>query len=332
MFEIGNIKINGKIALAPMAGVSNAAYFKICEKMGVSFVVTELISSEAIVRDNKKTFDMLNGLENISIPVGLQLFGSNPSVMGKAAKKIAKRYDVDFIDINMGCPVPKVVKSGAGSALLTNVDKIFDIVSTVVKSVDIPVTVKIRSGWDSDSINAVSVAKICEKAGASAIAVHARTRSQGYSGNANWSVIKNVKEAVSIPVIGNGDIKSGIDAKRMLAETGCDAVMIGRAALGNPWIIKECVTYLDRGVLIDKPSLGDRINMIRNHYSLLKQYSNEKHALLEIRTHALWYLKGISGVKQYKNLITNCKTEEEFFNVLDEIMLTICNKNDKLDA
>lgn len=321
MFKIGNISINSAVVLAPMAGVSNPAYFKICEEMGVGYVVTELISSEAIVRDNKKTLDMLNGINDLNVPVGIQIFGSDANVMAEAAKKLVNFFNVDFIDINMGCPVPKVaLKSGSGSALLKDVDKVFDIVSAVVKSVNCPVTVKIRSGWDSNSINAVEIAKACEKAGASAIAVHARTRSQGYSGSADWNIIKSVKEAVSVPVVGNGDIKTPIDAKRMLVETGCDAVMIGRAALGNPWLIKECVTYLDKGVLIDKPCYGDKINMIKKHYSLLKRYSNEKHALLEIRSHALWYMKGIPGLKQYRSSITNCKSELEFFSILNSML------------
>lgn len=333
MFNIGNIKIKNKIVLAPMAGVSNTSYFKICEEFGVSYVVTELISSEAIVRGNKKTFDMLNGINDLYVPFAIQIFGSNPEAMGKAAKIIYDRFRPSFIDINMGCPVPKVaIKNGAGSALLRDINKIFDIVSIVVNSVDCPITVKIRSGWDNNSINAVEVAKTCEKAGASAIAVHARTRSQGYGGKADWNIIKTVKEAVSIPVIGNGDVKSIYDAKRMIDETGCDAVMIGRACLGNPWLIKECNEYLNNGVITCKTSVTDKVSMIKKHYNLLKTYNGEKSALLEIRSHALWYLKGIPGIKIYKNTITSCKTEKEFFDVLKDILLTIKDKNDKLYA
>lgn len=320
MFKIGNVEINNSIGLAPMAGVSNPAYIKIVENMGCGFAVTELISAEAIVRGNKKTFEMLKGIDDVSIPVGVQLFGSNAKVMGAAAKKVVDLYKVPFIDINMGCPVPKVaIKNGAGSALLKDLNKVKEIVSTVVSAVSVPVTVKIRSGWDSEHINAVSVAKICEEAGASAIAIHGRTRAQGYSGCANWNIIKDVKDNVRIPVIGNGDIKTIFDAKRMFDETGCDAIMIGRATLGNPWIFRECFEYLNCGNVLKMSSFDDRIDMIKEHYFLLKKYCSEKKALLEIRTHVLWYIKGIPGVKEFKNRLTVCDSEKCFFELLEDI-------------
>lgn len=219
----------------------------------------------------------------------------------------------------MGCPVPKVaLRAQAGSALLKNPDKIGEIVRSVVNAVNVPVTVKIRSGWDQDHINAVEVAKICEQSGASAIAIHARTRSEGYSGQANWEIIKQVKESISIPVIGNGDIIDPISAKKMLDETGCDAVMIGRAALGNPWIFKRCLAYLETGEILPEPLPIEKLEMIKFHYNLLKEDKNSKIALLEIRTHALSYLKGMPESKIYKEKICQAKSEEEFLNILTE--------------
>ena len=224
----------------------------------------------------------------------------------------------------MGCPVPKVaIKSQAGSALLKDPDKIYEIVKAVVDNTNTPITVKIRSGWDDKHINAVEVAKKIESAGASAIAIHARTRSQGYSGSANWNIIKEVKQSVKIPVIGNGDITTPELAKQMLDETGCDAIMVGRATLGNPWIIKEIVHYLDTNELLQKPTNTVKIEMIKTHYNLLKKYSNTTHALLEIRTHALWYLKGIPGTKEIKTKICQAKTEEEFMNIIKELNVLV---------
>lgn len=318
MFKIGNVKINKRVVLAPMAGVSNASYMKICEEMGVGYAVTELLSSEAIVRDNKKTYDMLEGIDTLNIAVAIQLFGSNADTMGRAAKIIASKYKIDMIDINMGCPVPKVVKTGAGSALLKDLDKIYDIVSSVVNNVDVPVTVKIRIGWDSKSINAVEVAKVCEKAGASAIAVHGRTRDQGYSGIVNLDVICDVVRAVSIPVIGNGDVKDGISAKKMLDYTGCSAVMIGRAVMGNPWLIREINSYLDNGVIIDKPSIKDRIDMCFKHLDYLLMFKNEKVSVLEMRSHISWYLKGIDGSQVIKERCFKATTKKEIINILND--------------
>ena len=318
MYKIGNIVIKNNVFMAPMAGISNPSYMKIIEQMGCGLAITELISAEAIVRNNKKTFEMLNGIDDLKMPVGIQLFGSNADVLSAAAKIIEKKYCVDFIDLNMGCPVPKVaVSAHSGSALLKDPDKVFEIVSSVVHSIDIPVTVKIRSGWDNNSINAVEVAKKIEKAGASAITIHPRTRSQGYSGQADWSVIKEVKEKVSIPVIGNGDIRSCYDAKRMLDETGCDAVMIGRGLMGNPWLIKECINYLEKCIEPKQVSMEEKIDMIKRHLELLINNTNEKVAMLEIRSHAAWYLKGITGSKELKEKIMKTKTQKELICLLD---------------
>ena len=328
MFKIGNVEIKNRIVFAPMAGVSNISFRTIIKEMGAGLIYSEMVSSMGIVYGSSKTIDLINFSEE-ERPISIQIFGNDVSSFVKAAKYIEDNYHPDIIDINMGCPVPKIaLKSQAGSALLKDPDKIGEIVSSVVSAVEIPVTVKIRSGWDNTSINACEVAKKCEEAGASAIAIHGRTRAQGYSGNADWGIIKRVKKSVSIPVIGNGDIKTIYDAKRMLDETGVDAVMIGRATLGNPWFIKECVSYIENGKIIPLPSFIDKINMIKKHYLLLKKYNNEKVALLEIRMHALWYIKGIPGVKKYKSMITNCSSEEEFFDVLSLIERDVMSLNE----
>ena len=317
-FKIGNINIDSKIILAPMAGITDAAYMQICESFGVGYTVTELISAEAIIRNNSKTFDMLNGLKDLKKPYGIQIFGFNPKTMANAAKIIESKFNPSFIDINMGCPVPKVaIKNNAGSALLKNPNLVKEIVSSVVKSVNIPVTVKIRSGWDEKSINAIEIAKICEEAKAAAIAIHARTKSQGYSGTANWQIIKDVKDSVSIPVIGNGDIKTYLDAKKMLDETNCDAVMIGRALLGNPWLIKECNDYLNNSITPKEITEKEKIEMIKKHFNLLLKYKTEKQTLLEMRTHIMGYIKGLPNIKELKTSIMKANTKEDIFNILN---------------
>ncbi len=315
---IGNVEIKGKVVLAPMAGISNSAFRKIAKEMGAALVYAEMVSDKAIFYNNKKTIDMLYMTES-ERPIAQQIFGSDKESFVAAAKYIYENMHPDIIDINMGCPVPKVaVRAQAGSALLKDIDKIYDIVSAVVSVVDCPVTVKIRSGWDFDSINAVSVAKVCEKAGASAICVHPRTRSQGYSGKADWNIIKEVKENVNIPVIGNGDILSCYDAKRMIDETGCDLVMIGRGLLGNPWLINECNQYLDKGIVVDRPSSIEKIDMCLKHFRYLLNYQNEKQAVLEIRSHVSWYLKGINGCNEVKNAIFKTKNVKEIEKILQD--------------
>ena len=316
-WKIGTISISNQVVLAPMAGICNSAYRQICKDMGCGLIYAEMVSDKAITYNNQKTIDMLYMTEK-ERPISQQIFGSDKESFVEAAKFIEKEMKPDIIDINMGCPVPKVaVRAQAGSALLKDLDKIFDIVSSVVSSVNVPVTVKIRSGWDSNHINAVEVAKVIEKAGASAICVHPRTRSQGYSGKADWNIIKEVKENVSIPVIGNGDIKSPEDAKRMLEETKCDAVMIGRGVLGNPWLIKNIVNYLDGKEVIDV-SIVDRIDMCLKHLKLLDSLKNEKLACLEIRNHISWYFKGIKGANELKNKVYQTTSIHDIILLLNE--------------
>ena len=317
-FYIKDVLIPSRLVLAPMAGISNTSYRKIVKSMGAGLIYAEMVSSNALMYGNSKTIELLKMSES-ERPIAQQIFGSDVKTFVEAAKIVEEKMHPDIIDINMGCPVPKVaLRAQAGSALLKNPEKIKEIVAAVVNAVTVPVTVKIRSGWDDAHINACEVAKVCESAGASAIAIHARTRAQGYSGKANWDIIKQVKTSVSIPVIGNGDVTSREKAKEMLEYTGCDAVMIGRAAIGNPWIFKECQEYLENKVVIPRPTSSEIIEMIQEHYKLLKEDKNEKLALLEIRTHALAYLKGLPEAKHYKDLICKTKTEEEFLNILKQ--------------
>lgn len=316
-WKIGNVKISNQVVLAPMAGICNSAYRQICKEMGCGLIYAEMVSDKAITYNNQKTIDMLY-MTDMERPISQQIFGSDKESFVAAAKYIEENMHPDIIDINMGCPVPKVaVRAQAGSALLKDPKKIYDIVSSVVSSVSVPVTVKIRSGWDSKHINAVEVAKIVEKAGASAICVHPRTRSQGYSGKADWNIIKEVKQSVSIPVIGNGDIKCPEDAKKMIDETNCDAVMIGRGVLGNPWLIRNTVSYLDGGEIV-LPSINDRIDMCLKHLELLKSLKSEKVACLEIRNHISWYFKGICGANELKNKVYQTSNIHDIILLLNE--------------
>ena len=316
--KIGNVLIPNKVVLAPMAGISNSAYRRIVKELGCGLVVAEMVSDKAIVYGSKKTIDMLYMTEE-ERPISQQIFGSDVDSFVEAAKLIYDHMKPDIIDINMGCPVPKIaIKSKAGSALMKDLDKVYNIVSSVSKVVPIPVTVKIRSGWDDKSINAVEVAKTIEKAGAKAITVHPRTRAQGYSGLSDWNIIKQVKEAVNIPVIGNGDIKNCYDAKRMLEETGCDAVMIGRGVLGNPWLVSDCVNYLEKGIKPDKVSLEEKIKMIEKHLDYLLEFLPAKVALLQMRSHVAWYLKGMKNCNELKQKLMKTIDVLEFKEILHE--------------
>ena len=319
-FKIRDVVIDNQVCLAPMAGISNSAFRRIAKEMRCGLVFAEMVSDKAIVYKNEKTKKMLYVTPQ-ERPIAQQIFGCDTESFVQAAKIIYDEMKPDIIDINMGCPVPKVaLRAQAGASLLKSPNKIYDIVSSVVQAVPCPVTVKIRSGWDANNINAVEVAKICEKAGASAITIHPRTRAQGYSGQSNWHIIKEVKDAVSIPVIGNGDIKKAEDAKRMIAETGCDAVMIGRGVLGNPWLIRETVQLLNGEQSYVNINYEDKINMAIKHLKYLTTTKTKQQAVLEIRGHIAWYLKGLPGGKEIKEQIYKTKDYKITINLLKEYL------------
>ena len=315
MFKIGEIEIKNRIVLAPMAGVCNSAFRKIIKEMGCGLMYAEMVSDKALVYNSRKTENMLY-MEECERPIAQQIFGSDKDTFVIAAKKVYEEMRPDIIDINLGCPVPKVaLRAQAGSALLKNTEKIREIVEAVVEAVPIPVTVKIRSGWDSNSMNAVEVAQICEEAGAKAITVHGRTRSQGYSGQVDYEIIRKVKEAVHIPVIGNGDIVDIESAKKMF-DTGVDAIMIGRGCLGNPWLIRELVTFFEQGIRLEKPSYQERISMCFHHLDYLLKMKCEKVAVLEMRSHIAWYVKGLPDSIEVKNACFKVITAEELRTIL----------------
>ncbi len=296
--KIGNLEIKGYAALAPMAGVADRAFRELCTSYGAAYVVSEMVSSKGLTMQDKKSKELLY-LSEAERPAAAQIFGDNPDIMAEAAIKTLA-FNPDFIDINMGCPAPKIAGNGGGSALLKNPPLISKIVSSVVKASPIPVTVKIRIGWDSESINAVEVAKRIEAAGADAVTVHGRTRTQMYAPPVYLNEIAKVKNAVSIPVIGNGDITDGKSAKRMLDETGCDFLMIGRGALGSPWVFKNVNEYLQSGTVVDEPDISERMRVMTEHISLICKYKGERVGMREARKHAAWYIKGIRGAAAFR--------------------------------
>jgi nifR3 family TIM-barrel protein len=315
MLKIGDIEMKNPVVLAPMAGVCNSAFRLTVKEFGAGLVCAEMVSDKAILYKNAKTMGMLY-IDEREKPLSLQIFGGEKESLVEAAKFVDKNTNADIIDINMGCPVPKITKCDAGAKWLLDPNKIYDMVAAVVDAVEKPVTVKMRTGWDENHIYAVENAQAVERAGGKAVAIHGRTRAQMYEGKADWNIIKEVKQAVNIPVIGNGDVQTPEDAKRMLDETGVDGVMIGRAALGNPWMIYRTVKYLETGELIGEPTIREKIDVCILHLDRLIALKDEKVAVMEMRKHAAWYLKGIRGNAKVRNAINECNTREELVTLL----------------
>ena len=314
--KIGNISLDGNIVLAPMAGVTDLPFRLLCKEQGADLICTEMVSAKGIFYNNKNTEDLLR-IDDRERPVSLQLFGSDPDIISEMAKKIEYR-NFDILDINMGCPVPKVVNNGEGSALLKNIPLAAKIIEKTVKAIDKPVTVKFRKGFGADEVQAIEMAKAAEAAGAAAVAVHGRTREQYYSGKADWEIIAKVKDTVSIPVIGNGDIFTPEDAKNMMEQTNCDGVMIGRGAQGNPWIFHQIKTYLETGMVPEKPPFSEVCRMILRHAKMQIEWKGEKRGMREMRSHAAWYTAGYphsASLRRAMNTVETYEQLEELFSI-----------------
>lgn len=322
MLKIGDIEMKNRVVLAPMAGVCNPAFRLIAKEFGTGLVCAEMVSDKAILHNNKRTLEMLF-VDDREKPLSLQIFGGDRESLVEAAKVVDRQTNADIIDINMGCPVPKVTKCDAGARWLLDPNKIYEMVSAVVDAVKKPVTVKMRIGWDAEHIFAVENALAVERAGGSAVSVHGRTREQLYTGKANWDIIKDVKEAVSIPVIGNGDVCSPQDAKRLLDHTGCDGVMIGRGALGNPWMLYRTIQYLSNGELLSDPTPREKMEVAILHLDRLVALKNEHVAVREMRKHLAWYLKGLPGGARVKDVIMEETGRDPMVAILEKYILSL---------
>lgn len=318
-WQIGNVKIPNQVVVAPMAGITNAAFRVICRQFGAGLVVCEMISDRGILHHNTKTLSMLF-VDPTEHPVSVQIFGGTKETLVEAAKFVDQHTGADIIDINMGCPVNKVVKTDAGARWLLDPNKVYEMVSAVTAAVSKPVTVKMRTGWDEDHIYAVKNAMAAEKAGAAALAMHGRTRKQMYSGHANWNILKDVRDHISIPFMGNGDVRTPEDAKRMLDEVGATAVMIGRAALGNPWILKQTAEYLDDGILLPQPTPRQKIATAKAHLHRLVELKGEHTGVHEFRTSSAYYLKGIARAAKTKVAVNQAETEAEVDTIFDDFV------------
>ncbi|WP_018708520.1 tRNA dihydrouridine synthase DusB [Siminovitchia fordii] len=319
MLKIGDIEMKNQVVLAPMAGICNSAFRLTVKEFGAGLVCAEMISGKGIVYKNAKTMNLLY-IDEREKPLSLQIFGGEKETLVEAAKFVDQNTNADIIDINMGCPVNKIIRCEAGARWLLEPEKIYDMVSAVVDAVNKPVTVKMRIGWDDEHIFAVENAQAVERAGGAAVAMHGRTRVQMYEGHANWDIIREVKQSLNIPLIGNGDIETPQDAKRMLDETGVDGVMIGRAALGNPWMIYQTVKYLETGELTGEPTVREKMDVCKLHLDRLIALKGENIAVREMRKHAAWYLKGICGSGKIRNAINECMTREEVVGLLDHLV------------
>ncbi|MGN0562693.1 MAG: tRNA dihydrouridine synthase DusB [Candidatus Fimenecus sp.] len=320
--EIGSLKINGHASLAPMAGVADRAFRELCVGYGASYVVSEMISSKGVSLGDRKSKQLMQ-LSDAERPAGVQIFGSDPEIMAESVKTVLE-VEPQFVDINMGCPAPKIAGNGGGASLMRNTELAEKIVSAVKNACgELPVTVKIRAGWDFDTINAVEMAKRAENAGAAVVTVHGRTRQQMYAPPVNHEIIAEVKKAVSIPVVGNGDITDGISAAKMLEDTNCDFLMVGRGALGRPWVFQQINAYLNEGRILPEPPVSERMRVMLNHIQMLCTYKGERVGIREARKHAAWYTKGIRGAAQYRRELGML----ESISQLEEIAYKICAEN-----